>query len=80
MGELTYLLQKVKNDRLDTEAIAEQIKSGYLRRYGDDVGTHFDELFADYQKACDAAIEQQGFGLREQAAAMLNLWMSSRRR
>ncbi|MGO9155355.1 hypothetical protein [Mycobacterium sp.] len=70
-GELTYLLQKVKNDRLDTEAIAEQIKSGYLRRYGDDVGTHLSELFADYQNACDVAIDQQGFGLREQAAAML---------
>jgi hypothetical protein len=70
-GEATYLLQKVKNDRVDTEALAEQIKSGYLKRYGDDVGTHISELFADYQKACDAAIERQGFGLREQAAAML---------
>jgi hypothetical protein len=70
-GELTYLLAKVRHDRVDVESVAERLKADYLRRYGGDIGRHLNELFADYQKACDAELERQGFGQRELSAAIL---------
>ncbi len=71
-GEFSYLTDKVKLEQIDDiEAIGDAVAKEYRARYGDKVADHISDIYADYQKACDAELERKGFTSSKAGQVML---------